>query len=199
MRSNLKWVLAAGMFVYMAAPAGAQPAQPKSPAATTNADAQIDVSKKAQLSPADQLAESDRALAKMERAGATVRKQLEQARKDKDVVKTLCLDDKLSQIDVAVRSARERKTALQAAVSRNDAELSGHEFTILQVLRQRSEQLVAESNQCIGEEAAYLGQTKVTTTVDPAVSTTEEAPYPDPVVNYPGSTIDPPSCVSCAK
>jgi hypothetical protein len=185
------------LVVYMAAPAGAQPAQPKAPAAT-GADAQIDVSKKAQLSPADQLAESDRALAKMERAGATVRKQLEQARKDKDVVKTLCLDDKLSQIDVAVRSARERKAALQAAVSRNDAELSGHEFTILQVLRQRSEQLVAESNQCIGEEAAYLGQTKVVTTVDPAVSQTEEAPYP-PSAQFPGSVTEPPSCVSCAK
>jgi hypothetical protein len=39
------------------------------------------------------------------------------------VVKSLCLSDKLSQIDVATRSARDRQTALQAAAQRNDAEL----------------------------------------------------------------------------
>ena len=48
---------------------------------------------------------------------------LEESRQKRDVVKTLCLNDKLSQHDVAVRSARDRKTALQDAVRRGDREL----------------------------------------------------------------------------
>ena len=44
---------------------------------------------------------------------------------------------------------------------------ASHEYTILTVLRQRVEQLGAEANQCIGEESAILGETEVTTTIDP--------------------------------
>ena len=89
----------------------------------------------------------------MEQASGNVRRQLEAARAARDVVKTLCLNDKLSQIDVATRSAKDRRQSLQLAIGRNDSELGNHEFTILTVLRQRTEQLTAEANQCIGEEA----------------------------------------------
>ena len=129
----------------------------------------------------------------LEAAGTGVRKQLEEARRQRDVVKTLRLNDKLSQIDVAIRSARDRRSQLQSAVTRNDAELGNHEFTILTVLRQRSEQLVAEANQCIGEEAAFVGDTRVSTTIDPAIPP-DETPYPstDPTV-----VVVPPQCTSC--
>ena len=133
----------------------------------------------------------------MDQAARAVRKQLETARQQRDVVKALCLDDKLSQIDVAGRSAKERKASLAAAVQRNDSELSNHEYTILTVLRQRTEQLTAEANQCIGEEAAYLGETKVTTQIDPSIAP-ETAPYPpgSPGPDF-GQISNPPVCTSC--
>jgi hypothetical protein len=101
-------------------------------------------------------------------------------------VKTLCLNDKLSQVDVANRSARDRQTALQTAAQRNDAELASHEFIIMTVLRQRVEQLTAEANQCIGEEMAFIGQTQVTTTIDPTIGGGEDnaAFPPDPSLVY---------------
>jgi hypothetical protein len=85
------------------------------------------------------------------------------------------------------------KGQLEAAVTRNDAELANHEFTILTVLRQRSEQLVAEANQCIGEEAAFIGDTRTSVQIDPQIPP-DETPYPvtDPVV-----VIGPPQCSSC--
>jgi hypothetical protein len=129
----------------------------------------------------------------MEVAASAIRRQLEQARAQRDVVKTLCLNDKLSQIDVAIRSGRDRRTQLQAAVGRNDAELSNHEFTILTVLRQRSEQLVAEANQCIGEEAAFVGDTRTQVTIDPSIPQ-DETPYPS---TDPTLVIGPPPCTSC--
>jgi hypothetical protein len=119
----------------------------------------------------------------MDQAAGTVRRQLEQARQARDVVKTLCLNDKLSQIDVAGRSGRDRQAALQSAVQRNDVELANHEFTILTVLRQRVEQLVAEANQCIGEEIAFVGQSEVSVQVDPNLPGEDTAQFPtDPTV-----------------
>lgn len=199
-RSALKWLLAFGVLALAAGPAGAQPGQPPNNGAaangsqpTTNADGQVGFQRKTSLTPQEQLTESGKHLTRMEGAAGGVRKMLEEARRQRDVVKTLCLNDKLSQIDVAIRSARDRKTQLQAAASRNDAELTNHEFTILTVLRQRSEQLVAEANQCIGEESAFVGDTKTTVQIDPQIPP-DETPYPptDPTL-----VIGPPQCTSC--
>jgi hypothetical protein len=201
--SSLKLVVAFVVLAYAAGPAGAQSAQPAQPpsggaAATTdaagaNGQGTVGFQRKTSLTPQEQLGESAKHIARMEQSAAGVRKMLEEARKQRDVVKTLCLNDKLSQIDVAIRSGRDRRTQLQAAVNRNDAELSNHEFTILTVLRQRSEQLVAEANQCIGEEAAFVGDTRTSVTVDPSIPP-DETPYPN---TDPSLVIGTPPCTSC--
>jgi hypothetical protein len=146
------------------------------------------------LSPAEQLATADGFISKMETARGNVRRQLETARTQRDVVKTLCLNDKLNQIDVAIRSARERQVALQAAAQRSDVDLSNHEFTILSVLNQRSEQLMVEANQCIGQEAGFVGESSVTSTIDPGLPGEDPSEYPNNNV-----LVDPPACASCIK
>ncbi len=147
----------------VAAVAGAQPAPaPAAPAV----DAQVGFERHVELSPQQEEIEANGLLAQMQATAATTQRMLGQARLARDVVKTLCLNDKLSQVDVANRSAADRKASLHAAVSRNDRELSNHEFTILTVLKKRADQLSAEANQCIGEEAAFVGATNVVTTVD---------------------------------
>jgi hypothetical protein len=144
------------------------------------------------LTPEEQLKSSDAVLGRIDQAANTVRKQLEQARAQHDVVKTLCLNDKLTQIDVAGRSARDRKEALRQAVSRQDTELSAHEYTILMVVKERVDQLSAEANQCIGEEAGFVGETRVTVTINPNMPTEDPSNYPtDSVVSVP------PECASC--
>jgi hypothetical protein len=95
---------------------------------------------------------------------------------------------------VATRSARDRQSSLQAAVQRGDVELANHEFTVLTVLRQRAEQLNAEANQCIGEEVAFVGQTQVTTTVDPNLPAVDNTAYPPTDQTLVSA---PPSCASC--
>ncbi len=152
------------------------------------------ITKQVNLSPQEELAQSESILARMDASRTGVRRQLETARAQRDVVKTLCLNDKLNQIDVAVRSARERREALQAAVQRSDADLASHEFTILSVLRQRSDQLTAEANQCIGQEAGFVGDSAVSATIDPGL--------PDPPGwQPPGDNVivEPPTCSSCIK
>jgi hypothetical protein len=114
-----------------------------------------------------------------------------EAREKRDVVKTLCLNDKLTQLNVAVTSATERRDALAAAAKRGDADLANHEFTIMSVLRQRADQLGTEANQCIGEEVGVVGQSSVTVDI-------EDLPEEDPS-EYPnvGVVVEPPACSSC--
>ncbi len=204
-RSSLKWVFPFAFLAYVATPASAQPGSGATggsagtSAAGTGATGQTDASgtvgfqRKTTLTPQEQLAESGKHLSRMEQAGGGVRKMLEEARKQRDVVKTLCLNDKLSQVDVAIRSGRDRRTQLEAAARRNDAELTNHEFTILTVLRQRVEQLVAEANQCIGEEAAFVGEGRTKVTIDPSIPP-DETPYP---TLGPEIVVTPPPCTSC--
>jgi hypothetical protein len=155
---------------------GAAVAQPRSLA---GARSQVGFERTPQLSPSDELAQADATVARMDQSSTTIRRQLDAARQGRDVVRSLCLSDKLSQVDVAARSARDRQSALQAAVQRNDTELANHEFTILTVLRQRSEQLVAEASQCIGEEVAFAGQaTQVVTVFDPNLPGDEATQVP---------------------
>jgi hypothetical protein len=189
LRATWKWLAVGGVVLGIAGSATAQ--QPGAPRAQ---DAQVGFERRAQLSPQEQLAQAEVALTRMEQSATTVRHQLEAARVARDVVKTLCLNDKLSQIDVATRSARDRQSSLQAAVQRGDVELSNHEFTVLTVLRQRVEQLSAEANQCIGEEVAFVGQTQVTTTIDPDLPPADDTLYPP---TDQGLISGPPVCVSC--
>ncbi len=155
---------------------------------------QVGFERRAQLPPQEELTQADVSVSRMEQSAATVRHQLEAARIARDVVKTLCLNDKLSQIDVATRSGRDRQSSLQAAVQRGDIELANHEFTVLTVLRQRAEQLSAEAGQCIGEEVAFVGQTQVTTSVDPTLPGGDNTAYPS---TDPSLVSAPPACESC--
>jgi hypothetical protein len=187
LRVTLKWIAIATIVLCGAGSATAQQAG-------AGANGQVGFERRPQLSPQDELTQSDSILRRIDSAAGVVRRQLEAARAARDVVRTLCLNDKLSQIDVANRSARDRQSALQAAVQRNDAELSNHEFTILTVLRQRVEQLTAEANQCVGEEMAWLGQTEVVTTIDPTLPNTETTAYPQTGDFFPPT---PPICATC--
>jgi hypothetical protein len=164
---------------------------------TPPADATAALSRQVNLSPAEELSQSEAFITRMDSSRTGVRRQLETARAQRDVVKTLCLNDKLNQLDVAIRSARERRQSLEAAVQRSDADLANHEFTILSVLRQRSDQLSAEANQCIGQEAGFVGDSAVTAQIEPGIPPDpgKFEPPPPGEVGVP----EPPSCMSCFK
>jgi hypothetical protein len=189
--ATLRWTAVTAFVLAAAGPATAQSA---GGTAGGGASAQVGFEQKQNLSPADELSQADQIIAHMDQSSAAVRRQLETARAARDVVKTLCLNDKLSQIDVATRSARDRQAALQAAVQRNDAELAAHQFTVLTEHRRRAGQLTAEANQCIGEEVAFVGQTQVTVQVDNNIPNNDTTVDPN---DNPMPVYTPPPCVSC--
>jgi len=157
-------------------------------------DVTAGLTRQVSLSPVEELTQSESFLTRMDASRTAVRHQLETARAQRDVVKTLCLNDKLNQLDVAIRSARERRQSLEAAAQRTDGDLANHEFTILRVLRERTDQLTAEANQCIGQEAGFVGESAVTSTIDPGIAPDWQWVGPD----Y-GGIMAPPPCLSCYK
>ena len=138
------------------------------------------------LTPAQMQAEARNYMPMMDRGATTVRRQLATAREQKDVVKTLCLNDKLNQIDLAIRTATDRVEQLNSAVSQNDSDRARHHFTVIQVLRDRVNTLVSEANQCIGEETGFVGEQNITVEIDPTLPDEDPSEFPeDPFVSTP--------------
>jgi hypothetical protein len=196
LRSRLKWFVALAMLGYAASPAGAQTTSAGGGGGSNvgpgqGSSGQVGFKGRVALTPEQQAAEAENIVAFVTNASQTVGRRLQAARQQHDVVKVLCLNDKLSQVDVAGKTAQDRRGAHSAAVGRHDSELANHEFTILTVLRQRVEQLMTEANQCIGEEAAYTGATTTFTTVDPNLPPDEPPVFP-PIepVNVPPAPIE---------
>jgi hypothetical protein len=106
-------------------------------------------------------------VAQIDELHSNLTRMLEDARQHRDVVLTLCMNDKVNQVDVSARSAREHLTTLESARSSGNLDVARHEVTILAVLAERAQQLAAEAQQCVGREAGFVGETSVTTTVDP--------------------------------
>ena len=189
-RTRLKWAVALAALALAAPPAIAQTVGDRP-------DARVDVRRPVNIPMDEQLKEADGVLGRMEMARGQVRRQLEKARAQRDVVKTLCLNDKLNQLDVTKRTAAERAQSLKAAVDRKDAEGSSHEYTIVKVLQQRSDQLVQEANSCVGEQEAFLANTRVTQVLDknlPPPANETDFPGKDP-----GLVTDVPKCTSCIR
>jgi hypothetical protein len=154
----------------------------QSPPVAVTVNSQQDVN----LTPAQMLAQARAFRPMMDNDAAAVQRQASDAKQKHDVVKSLCLSDKLSQIHVAVSTAAGRVDTLEAAVSHNDADRAKHEFTIVQVLKDRSAALVSEANQCIGEETGFIGESTVTVTIDPSIPVTDPPTFPDdPLVTQP--------------
>lgn len=87
---------------------------------------------------------------------------LEEARNAKDVVKLNCVNEKLTQVKGLVRISEQSEIAMQEAIAQKDSEVANHEFTKISLAGQRSEQLRADTESCVGELAIYSGDTVVT-------------------------------------
>ncbi len=122
------------------------------------------------LTPQAQLTAASQMLREVEQIVTHVRRGTEAARKERDVVKTLCFNDKLSQLAVALGLVSGGLKTLKQATQRGDTALAQHEYTVLRILVQKARQLDGEANQCIGKESAYIGdETSVAVQVDPGL------------------------------
>lgn len=161
-------------------------AQPQEPPPAEAPAVELGAQREVTLTPEQMVAEAKGFLPAMDRAATVVRRMLADAREKRDVVRVLCLNDKLNQIDLAIRTANDRMDALNASATQNDADRTKHEFTVMQVLRDRVNTLVTEANQCIGEETGFIGDTRLIVDIDPTIPDTDPSDFPDdPLISEP--------------
>jgi len=131
------------------------------------------------VSPEQLTTQAESIVRRGESISQSVRGMLEEARKEADIIKVTCLDDKLTQVDVAVRTAEGRLGALKTAV---DSDRRMHEFTVLTVLGQKLQVLDQEAHQCVGQAMYETGKTKVVTQIDTNSISSETTPTSFPVI-----------------
>lgn len=165
-RSVVGVVLGVGLAVGVA---GAQTPTPGNNAAAGNAE--VGQRRTANLSGPDQVREANAIVEEVRRVRRQVSDMLDSARQERDIIKVNCLNDKLTQIDVTLRSAREHQDLLQTAVSINNDGQRNHEFQLMNIFRSRSEVLETEARQCIGEETGTFDPTRtvITVRIDPNI------------------------------
>jgi len=129
-------------------------------------------------------------LARGNTLAATVRQMLEDARKEADIIKITCLDNKLTQIDVNNRTAESRLDAMKKAV---DNDRRTHEFTVLTVIGQKLQVLDQEAHQCVGQSMYDTGSTKVVTEIDTSKVPIDENASMPPVITPPSLPTIPPA------
>ncbi len=118
--------------------------------------------------------------------------ELDRAKKRRDVVMSLCLEDNLSQLDNVMSAMRERLASLRQAVAQRDVEVASHQYAILLALSERSQLVEGRARTCIGTNVGRPGEESKRVTVDPL------PPDPD---DYPLAPliVEPPHCASCLK
>jgi hypothetical protein len=121
-----------------------------------------------------------------------VRSELRAARAQRDIIKTLCLNDKLNQLDVAFRAAEaQRETAVASA---GDAEALAQAQARMEIQRQTARRVATEARYCVsGPEPPATGGD--VTTTEPSLPPVSEYPTPADVF----AAIAPPLSVSAYK
>lgn len=175
---------------------GAQPIEPvQQPSAGTTGQPVVDPSAQpGQLSPQQMQQQAHAVISEIDMTVQSVHAMLRKAREERDAVKTVCLNDKLTQIQVARRSAGERVDSLDQAVAQNDQELIAHDHTIMMVMRERVALLAAEANQCIGVVEGFVGESSISVDIDPNIPPGDISTFP----RIP-DIVFPPLCVSCVQ
>jgi len=114
-----------------------------------------------------------------------VNNMLAEARREADIIRITCLNDRLTQINANLANAQSR---LEAARGSSDPDKQRHELTVLNVLAQKFQVLDQEAAQCVGQELFETGSTRVQTDIDPATVPFEDVradspPTMSPAVN----------------
>lgn len=167
----------------------------EAPPGPSMGESEAPVSVTTNLSAGEQTSEAQGILARGGTLSTRVSQMLDEARRDRDIIRITCLNDKLTQINANITSVDERVQALQAAHNINNRDQANHEYTVITVLGQKFRILEQDANTCVGGEVFDTdGSTTIETRVNPGTPVGEvpeqignpvppTAPYVPPVMS----------------
>ncbi|MBN2527278.1 MAG: hypothetical protein JXR76_12860 [Deltaproteobacteria bacterium] len=119
-----------------------------------------------------------------------VRNMIDNARKEKDTVRILCIDDKLTKIQTLLQGIQKRVNTLELAINAKDSGTAKHQFVILQVSFNKLNGLRTQADTCVGNSDIIVGASESEVKVSEEI-TTEEATTPEQEIFTPEPTVRP--------
>jgi len=197
------WLIAlaaGGSYLYAQQPTP-QPAQPapaqgpfpdpsadptRAPSSNQPSEATPDVSvpmeKESQISPSEMERTAREAAEKADQDGKRVEELKVEARKQKDVIKLNCINDKLLQIKQLLNILEDGMSKLSLAIAEGDDGERYHRYTVIKISGEKITGLRDEAEACVGEEISYLGPLSVDVDQpDVPDDPTDDDPWGDPV------------------
>jgi hypothetical protein len=162
------------------------PAAPPGPdTGPPGSDVDIRVRQRSTLSPDDMVKQAQEYRARLDDTVQRLQAAVDDARRQKDVIRLNCILDKLAQLKATVPVADSGLQSLREAVARKDDGASVHEYTRLTIMNQKALVLASDAQGCVGEDLGYVGATKV----DVDVSGVPPGDFTDPSTPRPGEGI----------
>jgi hypothetical protein len=132
------------------------------PPGATSPDIDIPLRARAQISVEDMRAQVAKLQQQLDEVLRRVVQLQDVARRNKDVIRLNCVNDKLLQVKQLMNIADQARNNLEEAIARGDEEGRYHEFGRVTIVAQQGQTLSGEAENCVGEDLSYLGQTLVT-------------------------------------
>jgi len=153
------------------------------------------VQTRAVVTPEEQLEQADRIGRRGNQLSERLSKMLDEARREKDIMRANCVNRKLTEANANTRNIDQRSRALRDAVAVGDDARRGHEFTVLTVLAQKLESIDREATQCLGQSVYEPGASQVVTTIQGGSPTLDPSVIEPSTAAPPSITVPPPSLV----
>jgi len=168
-------------------------AQPQQQGVNVQGQAQgeLGVQTKAALTKEEQVQQADAIGRRATQLGERLTRMLDEARRDKDILRANCVNRKLTEVNANARNIEQRGKALKDAVALSDDGRRSHEFTVLTVLSQKLDALNQEASQCLGQSVYEPGASQVITTIPTNAPTIDPSIIPSPPPPPPAVTVPP--------
>jgi len=146
------------------------------------------------LSPREMQSQAEQYKGEIASGVTQIDQMVTRAKDDRDVIKLNCLNDKLVQANANQNLVDKASVELEQAVTQNDSGAAMHKYTSITIVNQKMQVLLAESNECVGEELGHVGNQTNSTLVANTVRTDQVTnPTPPILVGNvkPGQPVNP--------
>jgi hypothetical protein len=121
----------------------------------------VPMEKQALLSPAEMREKSSELITAMQAMLTRVVELQGLARKQKDVIKLNCVNDKLLQVKQLLNIAESARTDMVESIAQQSDDGRYHHFGQITIASEKVSSLRDEAEACIGEELIFLGPTQI--------------------------------------
>lgn len=132
-------------------------------------DVTIPMEKRVELSPKEMLSRSEGLIEEMKTMLERVLSIQQVARKQKDVIRLNCVNDRLLQVKKLLNIAEAARNDLVEAIASETPTEQHHQFSKVTISHEKVTVLRDEAEACVGEELIFLGPTEVVVDRPPIV------------------------------